>query len=97
MKVHRVLLLLLLLNCIKIPPNEVPVVYWEGLQRDAVATPIVIVSKWKSLEVIEHEKCHIQQMNTYGSVGFLIINAYYLHKYGYDNNPFEVQAYGGCQ
>ncbi len=92
----RVLLLLLLINCIKVPPYEVQVIYWEGLYTDAIATPFLIVSKYKDDEVIDHEKCHVEQMNTYGSLWFFFLNAYYQLSYGYDNNPFENHSYGGC-
>lgn len=93
---HRVLLLLVLINLIKIPPDLVPVVYTDKIGPDAMATPFVIFSKYEDTEVINHERCHVKQMNTYGSVWYFFVNGYYLIKYGYWNNPFEQQAYGGC-
>lgn len=96
-KFHRILLLLLLINSIKIPPDLVPVVYTNKIEPDALATPFVIFSKYENEEIINHEKCHIKQMNKYGSVWYFMLNGYYLYKYTYYNNPFEQQAYNNCK
>ena len=93
--ITRIVVLLLLINAIKIPPEEVPVIEVspEYLQAAALATPWFIIDTTGSDEVIAHERVHIKQMNEYGSVWFFIINGYYLHKYGYHGNPFEIEAY----
>ena len=94
----RIIVLLLLINAVKMPPALVPVVHWPYMAADAVATPYVILTTHDPIpqEILDHERCHIRQMNTYGSVGFYLINGYYLVRYGYANNPFEEQAYNGC-
>lgn len=89
----RILVLLLVVNSIKIPPNEVPVIHYPDLFVAGLATPFVILIKYDDDAIIEHEKCHIKQMNQYGSVWAFVVNFYYLQKYGYDNNPFEIEAY----
>lgn len=93
----RIILLLLLFNSIKIPPNEVPVIHYPNLFVDGMAIPFFIFVKYDVDEIIEHERCHIKQMNEYGPINMLIVNAYYKLKYGYHNNPFEVQAYNNCK
>lgn len=94
--IPRILILLLFINCIKIPPDSVPVVYIDKIGVDALATPWFILSRHRDKEVIDHEKCHVKQMNQYGSVWFFVVNGYYLYKYGYNNNPFEEEAYNSC-
>lgn len=91
----RVLLLLLLINAIKLPVEYVPVVVVEDLHASALATPWAIFIKEDSYNktVIDHEYCHIEQMNKYGGVWFLVLNAYELYTKGYDNNMFEAECY----
>lgn len=97
MKIINIIVLLLLFNMIKIPPDEVPVVHYPELFVDGTALPFVILVKYDEDEIIEHERCHIKQMNEYGFVNFMLINLYYLNKYGYNDNPFEIQAYNECK
>ena len=42
--------------------------------------------------VRRHEYAHILQMRRYGSLVFMLLYWYYLYRYGYSENPFEVEA-----
>lgn len=44
-------------------------------------------------ELIRHETIHIHQMQTDGLFKFYIKYMYYTIRYGYDNNPYEIEAY----
>ena len=88
---------MLLINAVRIPAESVPVWYTDKITPDALATPFFILSKHEDEEILAHERCHVKQMNKFGSVGFFFINAYYLAKYGYYDNPFEIQAYNNCK
>lgn len=40
----------------------------------------------------KHEQAHIEQVKKYGRIKFIFKYLYYNIKYGYENNPFEVEA-----
>lgn len=40
----------------------------------------------------KHEYCHIKQVRREGRLKFIIKYLYYNIKYGYNNNPYEVEA-----
>lgn len=42
--------------------------------------------------VLRHEWVHVEQWRRYGFVGFLSRYLWYHFKYGYQRNPFEVEA-----
>lgn len=42
---------------------------------------------------IRHELVHWEQYNRYGVVGFYLLYLYYTIKYGYWENPMEIEAY----
>ena len=44
-------------------------------------------------ELYRHEMVHIEQIERHGWLKFTALYAYYLVRYGYRNNPFEVEAY----
>jgi len=44
------------------------------------------------LRLLAHEECHIAQYVKYGFLGFLFRYLWYSIKYGYNNNPLEVEA-----
>lgn len=48
----------------------------------------------KSPEFIRHELVHIRQIDRDGPVVFAVKYLYWLARYGYANNPYEVEAYG---
>lgn len=39
-----------------------------------------------------HELCHIEQMKRLGKIKFLFQYMWYDYKYGYKDNPFEIEA-----
>jgi hypothetical protein len=39
-----------------------------------------------------HELCHVEQVKRLGSVKFFVLYLLYSIRYGYVNNPFEVEA-----
>ncbi len=40
----------------------------------------------------QHELQHIAQINELGCLKFMVMYMYYDYKYGYHDNPFEVEA-----
>lgn len=53
------------------------------------------VDNWnKCPEFVRHELVHARQIDRDGPVTFSIRYLYWLAKYGYRNNPYEVEAYG---
>ena len=43
-------------------------------------------------KLIRHETKHIEQMKKDGKIWYLIKYHYYWIKYGYKNNPYEIEA-----
>lgn len=41
---------------------------------------------------VKHEMAHIEQYKRLGIVKFLFLYTWYSMKYGYHNNPFEIEA-----
>ena len=60
---------------------------WHGF-----ATPFAIFLRQPDVEVEAHEREHVRQIWAGWVIGFGIKYCYYLAKYGYWNNPYEVQA-----
>lgn len=46
----------------------------------------------KNKRLVKHEMQHIKQMKRLGKLKFAILYTYYNLRYGYQNNPFEVEA-----
>ena len=44
-------------------------------------------------DVKKHENCHQNQIKKHGWFKFMFLYAYYSWKYGYDDNPFEIECY----
>ena len=42
--------------------------------------------------LIRHERKHEEQANRLGWVLFLVLYLWYQARYGYENNPFEIEA-----
>jgi hypothetical protein len=40
----------------------------------------------------KHEDCHKRQWRRYWYIGFAVLYLYYMARYGYQNNPFEIEA-----
>lgn len=43
-------------------------------------------------QLIAHERCHLAQMRSSGKLAFTVKYLYWLIRYGYYNNPYEVEA-----
>jgi hypothetical protein len=43
-------------------------------------------------QLIKHEQCHAMQMQRDGKLWMVTKYTYYLVKYGYKNNPYEIEA-----
>jgi hypothetical protein len=43
-------------------------------------------------KLIDHEMVHIDQINKYGSIRWTLLYLYYSMRYGYINNPLEIEA-----
>ena len=60
---------------------------WRGF-----ATPFFIVVKYRDPKLEAHEQCHVRQWWRGWIIGFAVLYVYYLIKYGYRNNPYEIEA-----
>ena len=45
-----------------------------------------------SAATLRHEQAHIEQWRRHGALRFLALYVWYHFKYGYEGNPFEVEA-----
>lgn len=41
---------------------------------------------------VKHEMVHVEQYRRHGILKFLLLYSWYSLKYGYTNNPFEIEA-----
>jgi hypothetical protein len=48
----------------------------------------------KCPKFIRHENVHYRQIKRMGTIKFTVAYLYYLARYGYRNNPLEIEAYG---
>ena len=55
--------------------------------HNATSEEFLVDSRW-----LKHELAHVTQYKKYGFVKFLILYGWYSLRYGYYNNPFEVEA-----
>lgn len=55
--------------------------------------PFIITRPSPSKKTINHERIHIQQQLELLVIPFYILYIYYHIRYGYKNNPFEVEAF----
>lgn len=47
---------------------------------------------FKNVRLVKHEMKHVEQMEKEGIFKFLVKYNYYWFKYGYKNNPYEIEA-----
>jgi len=74
---------------------KVPVIETSWLLKGwaGFATPLFVVVNDKNNErLIRHEMCHVRQWWRGWLAGFAVMYLYYLIKYGYWDNPYEVEA-----
>lgn len=55
--------------------------------------PFIFYNGEPSDWVRKHERVHIDQIRKHGVLKFYILYLWYWKKYGYDMNPFEIEAY----
>lgn len=55
---------------------------------------IYILEEWATNDqIIKHELVHIEQIDREGAIKFSVKYLWYLLRYGYRSNPYEVEAY----
>ena len=42
--------------------------------------------------LLRHERCHLEQIERDGRLLFSVLYLYWLWRYGYRNNPYEIEA-----
>lgn len=52
----------------------------------------IMEHRWDDNKLIEHELVHVDQINRLGSLKWTIMYLWYQIRYGYDKNPFEIEA-----
>jgi len=53
----------------------------------------VLREHWDAVELRRHELIHIEQIERDGAVKFSVLYVWYLVRYGYLQNPYEIEAY----
>ena len=64
-----------------------------GTTNGIALWPFIFVLDKNNRTLVEHEKIHIKQQERGLVIGFYIKYLYFQWKYGYDNNPYEIEAY----
>lgn len=55
--------------------------------------PFIFVDDKTNRTLVEHEKIHIKQAQRGWVIGFYLKYLYHHYTKGYDNNPYEIEAY----
>jgi hypothetical protein len=72
----------------KLKANSIAMVIGNTIHLHNVSRKIFLEDeRW-----VKHEMAHIDQYRRYGLVRFLLLYTWYSIKYGYRNNPFEIEA-----
>jgi hypothetical protein len=72
----------------KLKANSIAMVIGNTIYLHNVSRKIFLEDeRW-----VKHEMAHIDQYRRYGLVRFLLLYTWYSIKYGYRNNPFEIEA-----
>ena len=71
--------------------------YMDFLGFKGLATPwntiyVETQELLKDEKLINHEKMHLEQMERDGILKYMVVYNYYWVKYGYWNNPYEIEA-----
>jgi hypothetical protein len=64
-----------------------------GTTNGIALWPFIFVDDKENRTLVEHEKIHIKQAEKGRVIGFYLKYIYYHFKYGYKNNPYEIEAY----
>jgi hypothetical protein len=62
--------------------------------RGIVIYPFILVVDKSDDELMRHEQVHVKRIKSDGWIQFYIKYLYYQIRYGYDKNPYEVEAKG---
>ena len=65
---------------------------WSGY-KGFTFYPFIFVTEPDNERLIRHEKVHIRQQLDGWLIGFYLKYLYYQWKYGYEKNPYEIEAY----
>lgn len=60
--------------------------------RGLTLWPFIFVNDKTNKGLIEHEKVHIKQQQRGLLIGFYLKYLYYQIRYGYEKNPYEIEA-----
>jgi len=75
------------------PPYVIQVKKLWGTTNGFAFWPFILVLDESNRTVIEHEKIHIKQQLRGLLIGFYIKYLYYHYTVGYEENPYEKEAY----
>lgn len=71
--------------------------FLEGAGYSAITMPwrtiYVLREHWEVAELRRHELVHIEQIERDGAIKFTVLYLWYLARYGYRKNPYEIEAY----
>lgn len=55
---------------------------------------VYVLAEWRHCDaIIAHERVHLDQIARHGPLRFTCLYLWWLIRYGYERNPFEVEAY----
>lgn len=85
-------------------PGPIRRIMWKLRSRFIKGAPLIVGEAgynciylledyWGNKPLIAHEKIHVEQMRREGWLKYRIKYTYYTLRYGYWNNPYEVEAY----
>jgi len=69
-----------------------PKLFW-GKWQGITLGPLILRRNEQRVDVAVHEMVHVRQYYDNFIIGFVVKYLYWLLKYGYRKNPFEVEAY----
>lgn len=55
---------------------------------------VYVLAEWVGHDgLIAHEQVHLEQINRDGPIKFTLLYLWWLARYGYERNPYEIEAY----
>jgi len=75
------------------PPYIIQVPRLWGTTVAITLYPFIFTLDKNDETVMSHELIHIEQVNRGWIIGFYLKYLYYQIRYGYKNNPYEIEAY----
>ncbi len=74
------------------PPYIIKVPRLHGSYTGLTIWPFIFMVDPDDIKLLKHEMVHIGQQKRGWLIGFYIKYFYYQCKYGYENNPYEIEA-----